>query len=234
MQDLLSKIDTAKADSAALDALLSEYLPFIRQVAGKQAVLGIEYDDCVSIGMLTFADCVRQYQPERGNFLSYCTVCIRNRLIDESRRQLRAVQNNVPLEVEEDDNNLVSFQDKAAIRAHARAKERDAMAEEIALLASQLREYRVRFDDLDRTCPKHSRLREQCIQAAIALAQDPAQARRLQESKRLPITYLADRFDIPVKTLEKFRKYLIAVAVIYMGDYPHVREFIPMQERNEV
>lgn len=230
MQNLLAKINQAKTDSAALDSLLHEYLPFIRQEAGRQAVPGIEYDDRVSIGMLTFANCVRQYQPDRGNFLSYTTVAIRNRLIDEARKQARAAQNTIPLETEDRENAVISFQEQAAIQAHTRQQQRAALAEEIALLSGQLQGFRVRFDDLDRQCPKHSRLRQECIQAAAALAKDPMQARRLMETRRLPIAYLAETSGLPVKTLEKFRRYLVAIAVIFIGDYPNIRSFVTPEE----
>lgn len=63
MHDLPARIERAKTDSAALDALLNEYLPFIRQEAGRHDVWGVDYDDRVSIGMLAFANCVQQYQP---------------------------------------------------------------------------------------------------------------------------------------------------------------------------
>lgn len=105
-----------------------------------------------------------------------------------------------------------------------------ALAEEIFLLSEQLGAFGIQFGELDQMCPKHKRLREQCIRAAATLAADPAQARRLMETKRLPISYLADTCGLPVKTSEKFRKYLIAVAVIYMGDYPGIQEFVPLPE----
>ena len=48
----------------------------------------------------------------------------------------------------------------------------------------------------------------------------------LIRSRQLPVKYLVSEFGIPRKLIERYRKYIIAVAVIHAGDYPALQEYI--------
>ena len=51
---------------------------------------------------------------------------------------------------------------------------------------------------------------------------------RLRETKSLPIAELATRTGISKKVLERHRKYIITAAEIVSGDYPLLKEYIPL------
>ena len=48
----------------------------------------------------------------------------------------------------------------------------------------------------------------------------------LVRSRQLPVKYLVSELGIPRKLVERYRKYIIAVAVIHAGDYPALQEYI--------
>ena len=48
----------------------------------------------------------------------------------------------------------------------------------------------------------------------------------MRDSKQLPIKIIEKNTDIPRKILERYRKYLIAVAEILSGDYPYLSEYL--------
>jgi RNA polymerase sigma factor len=58
------------------------------------------------------------------------------------------------------------------------------------------------------------------------LAQDESLMEQLEARKQLPIKELLDRVSVSRKTLERNRKYLIAVAVIHSGNFPYLSDFL--------
>jgi RNA polymerase sigma factor len=71
-----------------------------------------------------------------------------------------------------------------------------------------------------------------CQQAALRLAADPALLGYLLEKKRMPLKELADTFDLNRKTLERGRKYIIAVTIIlhHQDELPHLKTYIWMPQ----
>ena len=99
MNDIENRIKKAQSDSAELEQLLSDYLPLLKKQAGAAASPLLDYEDRLSLAMLTFVSCVRQYTENRGSFISFFSVCFHNRINDEIRRQnlyLKNVQTLTP------------------------------------------------------------------------------------------------------------------------------------------
>ena len=98
MDDIENREQKAQSDSSELELLISDYLPLLKQ-AGAAASGILEYEDRLSLAMLTFISCVRQYTEKRGSFISFFSVCFHNRITDEIRRQnlyLKNVQTLTP------------------------------------------------------------------------------------------------------------------------------------------
>lgn len=232
MQSLPEKIEYAKENTDAMNSLVTEYLPFIRQEAGKQTTLGIDYDDRVSLGMAAFMRSVQQYNPGRGNFISYAATSIRNSLFDEAKKQSQHTRYNVPLEPDADaeDENTVSFQQAAATQAYQRQLQSQALAEEIDLLEELLAPFGIDFDSLEEISPKHRRASLQCIRVGRALAADGDMADQLEKTGQVPVSALAKRTGISAKTIAKFRKYIITVALVYRCEFRGIERFLPKEE----
>jgi RNA polymerase sigma factor len=52
----------------------------------------------------------------------------------------------------------------------------------------------------------------------------------LLNKKQLPIKELLERVEVSRKTLERNRKFLIAIALIYQGPYPYLRDYLQIRE----
>lgn len=215
MEGLEQRVAAAAESRDALNELLRDYLPFLKKLAAQR---GMDYDDCLSLAMIAFTDAVRQYVPERGSFLSYAQACIRNRITDEFRRQRRYESKILPL----DGENELPAPDTCD-----RALERKALSEEIAAFNQTLSDCGVVFAELPKICPSQQRSRLQCLQLAACITADPLLRQDFQRSRRLPQGELARRFRLSVKTVEKHRKYIVALTVILLGDYPGIRAFLP-------
>lgn len=225
MDALEARVLRAKTDREEMDCLTRDYLPFLKkQLTGRQQ-LGLEYDDMLSLAMLTFVGCARQYAPERGSFLGFCEICIRNRLTDEARSQNGYSSKVVLLHTA--DESLTGADAEASISAYDRMQEQHSLREEIESLSETLAPFGVHFAELPRICPKQERSRRQCFALAYAVALNEESRAAFLINHRLPQAELARSFDISPKTIEKHRKYIVALAVLLMGDYPAIRAYLP-------
>lgn len=87
--ELVEQVYAAKTDSDAADALIRQYMGFIRAEAAKflhrAPVEG--QDEEFSIVLLAFYEAILGYEKHRGAFLAYASRGIRSRLIDHYRRE---------------------------------------------------------------------------------------------------------------------------------------------------
>ena len=87
--ELTEQVYAAKTDSEAADALIRQYMGFIRAEAAKflhrAPVEG--QDEEFSIVLLAFYEAILGYEKHRGAFLAYASRGIRSRLIDHYRRE---------------------------------------------------------------------------------------------------------------------------------------------------
>ena len=89
--ELPAQVQAARADKHALNALLHDYMPFIKKCVAGVFFKGQSKADNLTDAMLAFAHSVQTYNPEQGGFIHYAAAVIRNRLIDNARKEL-AVQ----------------------------------------------------------------------------------------------------------------------------------------------
>lgn len=218
-----------QGDREARDALLRDFTPFILRVASqvRGRYIRTGEDEEVSVGLLAFNEAIDAYVPDRGAFLSFAQTVITRRLIDHYRR--RQKEPAMPLsELEQDDGPDAAGPTVLDLAARAvwQAREQDeARRAEIAELAAALAVFGIRFDDLPKHCPRHRDARARAIQLAAVLAEDRELARQLQSTGVLPVAALAARTGASKKTLERHRRYIIAVALIFI----HEREWPELQ-----
>jgi RNA polymerase sigma factor for flagellar operon FliA len=90
-RDALWKRFKATGDAAAKDALLTAYIPLVRQVARRMMPkynAHTEYDELVSSGVIGLIDAVDKYDPAVGvKFETYAVTRIRGEILDQMRAQ---------------------------------------------------------------------------------------------------------------------------------------------------
>ena len=78
-----------KKDSRVRDALIKQYAPLVRYVAGKVAIgmpSNVEFDDLVGYGVFGLFDAIDKYDPEKQvKFKTYAVTRIRGAIFDELR-----------------------------------------------------------------------------------------------------------------------------------------------------
>ncbi len=232
--DLSTLLTRARAaDNAAREQLISKYRPFVlscvSKVAGRYVTLS---DDEASVGLIGFNEAIDSYEPTRGSsFVLFAETVIRRRLIDHFRRQSRRVGETPfsSLKTETQDGLIQPVEDtqsRRSIDEYYIRQQEEERREEILRYSRQLNKYGIQFSELVRICPKHEDARLNAIAAARVVAGVPELAAHLKQRKELPITQMEERVSVSRKTLERQRKYIIAIAVILMEEYDHLREYV--------
>lgn len=227
VQDLVGRVQAARTDPEAADALIRQYMGFIRAETAKfikRAPIDGQ-DEELSIAMLAFYEAILGYEQNRGAFLSYASRGIRNRMIDHYRKEkkhAKVISLHAPLQDEDDDiSKLDRLEDpKNEIEASHR---RAAAREEIEEFEQKLGEFGITFSEVADNCPRQERTLASCQRVLAAAKLHPEIFDILLESKKLPISSLAEKSGTDKKTLERHRKYFIAVLLAFTNGYEIIR-----------
>lgn len=223
---ILEQVYAAKESVQAADQLIGDYLPFIRAETAKFLKRPPEEgrDDELSIAMIAFHEAIGGYAKHRGSFLKYASMLIRSRLIDYARKERRhrqTVSLDAPAAGEESASlgeTLPEERDHPEESAH-----RQATRQEIEELSRQMGEFGVGLSDVADNCPKQERTLSACRRAVEYAKENPWLLDELLETKRLPLGKLSDGSGVERKTLERHRKYLVALLLIYTNGYEIIR-----------
>ena len=222
---ILQDVYDAKEDSQKADDLIRAYIPFIRSEATKyMGRFCTDQDDEYSIAMMAFYEAVMGYEKIRGAFLRYAATVIRSRLIDYSRREARH-QGHVSLQEEagsEDDRTLIDT--LADERDHfEEIATREATRQEIVELQDTLERFGVSFSDVADNCPRQERTLRSCAAVIRYGAENKALLREVLSTQKLPIAQLVSGTGVERKTLERHRKYILAMLLIQTNGFEIMR-----------
>ena len=223
--DIVRQVLQAQQDSYAADRLIERYLPFIRAEAAKFLQRPpTDSDDELSIAMIAFHEAVCGYDKGRGAFLPYAATLIRSRLIDYDRKERRhrsSVSLDAPRGEEEDGSLLDTLADPSDHSGDLITRE--ATAHEIRELSEQMEGFGVSLSDVADNCPRQQRTLDAC-RAAMAYAKSrPDLLDQLVRTGKLPLSELAQGSGVERKTLERHRKYLMALLLICTNGYEIIR-----------
>lgn len=223
---ILEQVYAAKESVQAADQLIGNYLPFIRAETAKFLKRPPEEgrDDELSIAMIAFHEAIGGYAKHRGSFLKYASMLIRSRLIDYARKERRhrqTVSLDAPAAGEESASlgeTLPEERDHPEESAH-----RQATRQEIEELSRQMESFGVSLSDVADNCPKQQRTLQACRKALAYARENSWLLEELVHGKKLPLAKLSDGSGVERKTLERHRKYLVALLLIYTNGYEIIR-----------
>ena len=222
---IVKAVYAAKESADKADDLIRSYIPFIRSEATKfMGRLCTEQDDEYSIAMMAFYEAILGYERGRGTFLGYAALLIKSRLIDYTRKEARH-QGQISLDEElggEDDRALVDTladsRDYYEESAH-----REATRQEIEELSGVMAQFDVSFSDVADNCPKQERTLEACAKAIRYAGENKKLLDELLRTKKLPLAQLVQGSGVERKTLERHRKYILAMLLIQTNGYEIIR-----------
>ena len=230
MDSVNEKAVRAAQDDSYMTEFIAENKTFILGCAGKQAGRYIsESDDEFSIAMYAFFTAITKYNTDQGDFLPFAGLVIKRRLTDYYRTQQRfSDEHSVSPEVfsgnTDDDGEVQAIHYEVA----EKLADRPALtaADEIHTVNDIFSRFGFSFMELSEVSPKASKTKRQCAQAVRAIISSPIILETLRSTHKLPIKALAAQSSVPVKVLERHRKYIIAATIILTGNFPILAEYM--------
>mgnify|MGYP001011964888 CR=1 FL=1 len=231
MTDKINQISTLRAiragDEEARQQLLSRYKPMVVKIASGLTGRFVEVgrDEEISIGLLALNEAIDKYDPSRGaSFTSFANLVISNRLRDYLRRQKRR---ELPASVISD--QLPPLEARQAWQEYRERDVQENRRSEVLQFIKQLSQYNLDLRQLAAATPKHRQARARAGQAARLLASSQDLAQHVRAKKELPLKELEGMVSVSRKTLERQRKYIIALFIIMTGDYQCLEEYLPSE-----
>ena len=223
--DVVRAVYAAKTDPAAADAFVEQYMPFVRSETVKFTRAAIEagHEDELSVALLAFYEAILHYEQGRGAFFPFAARAIRNRLIDHYRAERRhrghaSLQETGGEDGREFGDTLPDTRDGIAD-----SDLRLASRQEIAAFGAQLAEFGITFSDVADNCPKQARTLAACRRVLDHARSAPELLDRLVQTRRLPVGELVLGSGVDKKTIERHRKYLVAILLAFTNGYEIIR-----------
>lgn len=223
---IVGQVYAAKTDPEAADVLIGQYIGFIRSETVKFTHAAPEdgHEDELSIAMLAFYEAILSYEKSRGAFLPYAARAIRSRLIDHYRAEKRhrnVISLHTPAGGGGDKPMLETLPDA---RNEIDAFEvRTASQKEIREFGAQLERLGISFSDVADNCPRQERTLAACRRVLDYARSNPELLDKLAETGRLPMNELASGSGTDKKTMERHRKYLVAILLAFTNGYEMIR-----------
>lgn len=220
-----------QGDAEARDQLLRDFMPYILKIASRATgrYLRPGIDEEISVALLAFNEAIDSFQNSKGGFLGFAETVVRRRLVDYFRRSKSSSRELTwtDLEVEDQEGEVRSpAMDRVAEIAWASAEDEQRRRYEIEEFQEVLVEYGISFQELAQGCPKHRDARERAIDIARLVAEDPAMRASVVDRHELPLKLLATRPGIRRKTVERHRRYIMAVVLVLINDFPYLKDYV--------
>lgn len=219
-------------DEALRESFIADYRPYIARTASRfcKRYIDPSRDDEFSIALAAFNEAIDGYDDSAGrSFLGFADTVIRRRLIDYVRREQRHAR-FLPMSAFEGDpggeSPVNAAETAGALDAYASERLSESRRMEIEALAERLKRCGITFTDLADRSPRHADSRALLLGIGATLASRPELMETVERHGRLPIKELMECCRVSRKTLERNRKYIMAIALILAGDYPLIQSYL--------
>lgn len=221
--EIVKAVYAAKEDNHAADELIGRYIPFIRAEASKfMGRICTQSDEEYSIAMIAFHEAILSYDRARGAFLKYAALVIRSRLTDAARKEKQHAALSLDEPVQDREKTMLEQIPDNRDR-YEESQVREATRQEILELTRVLGQFGVSFADIADHSPKQERTKEVCIAAVTYAMEHRNLLEELLRTKKLPLAELVQGAGCDRKTLERHRKYVLAMLVIQTNGYEIIR-----------
>ncbi len=224
--DILNKI--RKGDKLLKDRFISDYRPFV--IKSVSRVLNnryIQIENCeeYSVGLIAFNEAIEKYDEARMcSFEKFSYQVIQRRLIDYKRKNHKA---SVVYPFSYFENGETNYFEEKFLRQeysdHVYAYE---VREEFLSFIKGLEDFGISLNDLVKSMPKHKDSRGACAKIARLIVEDDRLFEKFNIKKTIPFKSLAEYIEVSQRTVERNRKYIIALVLILKSDLEIIKNYI--------
>lgn len=226
LEEQIKKVQAGNTEMQ--NELIESYQPFIAKSVSEvcRRFIDPSKDEEFSIGLSAFNEAMLAYADDKGSsFLSFAKLVIKRKTIDYIRRERIRLPAASLDELYEDDSENPR-EAEAAQTAYNQETEAWYRRAEIEEYDKKLKEYKLSFQELIQVAPKHRDARESAIEAAKILHKDDELRDYVMRKKKIPIKQLVEKVTVSKKTLERNRKYILAIFVILSEDYIYLKDYM--------
>jgi len=227
-EDLASIIDRIKAgDDQLREEFIIDYIPFIIKVISNSVKnkIDIKNSDEYSIGLIAFNEAIEKYDNSKNkkgfNFFSFAEMVIKRRIIDYFR--ISSKNKEMPFSYFEADDE--HFEDKFLQDESSSGYERIEVFQEIKHYSEMLKSFGIKISELHKYTPKHSDSVRMCVDIGRKIAENKEVFNKLVKKKYFPMKDIMKFVNVHPSTIEKNRKFIISVSLIYGNNYEHLKSY---------
>ncbi|HOQ37795.1 MAG TPA: sigma-70 family RNA polymerase sigma factor [Acetivibrio sp.] len=176
-----------------------------------------------SVGLSAFNEAIDRYDPlKNDNFFQYSFMVIKSRLIDYIRSNSK--HNKVlPFSYFEES---VHFEGKFLTSDTSRQFENIEVRQELETFERNLQQFGISLKDLVLSSPKHKDSRLLLIKIAKIIAGNNDMYKKLIVKGYVPLKDLLNYIKVNRKTIQRNRKFIIAVTLILRSNLYDLKEYI--------
>lgn len=218
-----------QGDASALNNLLLSYAPFMKKTASQVCKRYIDdHDDEFSIALSAFHEAVKAYEKgKNASFLTFAHMIIRRRIIDFIRKESQRNEYSHAFNIAADEEEGADWiENSEAIKSYTIEQQSMMRREEIARYEEMLAAFNLTFEVLVKVSPGHEDARKSSVQIAQLVAETEEYLQHLIEKKKLPIKEIEKLVDVSRKTIERNRKFIIAVAILIDSDLHYLKDYL--------
>ncbi|MGE5391326.1 MAG: sigma factor [Deltaproteobacteria bacterium] len=207
-------------NQALIEDLVRQLVPFGLRVASKTTGRFIcDSDEEAAIVHTALLEAIEKYEIDKGTFTVYLGRVIHHRIIDYKRREksgrfafIADLGERIGITPVTDN----SFQE---------ILEDIDRKQQVMALVQTMNEYNISLSDLVKSNPRQFAAREKAKEAGCYIASNSELREYFIKNKSLPIKSLEEKLRYNRKFLERNRKFIVAITLILIGDYPMLREY---------
>ncbi|MDY0406282.1 RNA polymerase sigma-I factor [Virgibacillus sp. 179-BFC.A HS] len=222
-------IKAQQGDERMMNHLLETYQPFIAKCVSEvcKRYIDTTRDDEFSIGLSAFHNAIQTYRSDRGSsFLTFAKLVITRKVIDYIRYVKKGPE-AVSLDENYDEEQMENPMEIAKVKEmYQLEQEAWQRKQEILDYKEKLKRYHLTLGELVDVSPKHQDARESAIKIARMLYNNHQFREFVQKKKKLPIKDLVKVVDVSKKTLERNRKYILAMFIVLSENYVFLQEYL--------
>lgn len=228
-------VQVQQGQESLREGTIKKYIPFILKAASRTCKRYVRYgvDDEVSIALMAFNEAITKYDTnQNGSFFSFAENVIRRRIIDYFRKN-KTYSKEIPLSLITEEHSEQEYSvlfDKMTWEKvkelHFEEEINDMRRQEILAYQRKLGEYGITLNELVQISPKHHDARCTAFKIAKIICHDENLLTYLQTKKALPLKDLEEKVAVSRKTMERQRKYIIALSIIMMNRFYFLEEYL--------
>lgn len=210
-----------KGDALLRNNFIKAYQPFIlnKIVATTGRYVEKENDDEFTIGLLAFNEAIDSFDTEKGSFLSFASLKIKQRIYDHLRKELKR-KDDISIDTEE--AKKLKSNDQLDLKL------------EMTMFKKKLSYFGITMDQLVDKSPKHKSTKSEVTQLAYKVSKHHHLRSKLYKNKRLPLSEVSLAFSASLKSVKSFKGFIVAVVVICHEQLETIKSYLQLEgEENE-